>query len=73
MDKKTLAKMRIGICPVCNCKMKKHSKNKLIVCKNLFKQRFGLPPTKVVIDGKEYEVELSLGNQNESDKKNQNR
>lgn len=70
VDEKILKKMRKGICPVCNRKMKKHTKNALIICKNLFLKRFGLPKPTIEIDGKEYEVELSLGNPDESNKAN---
>ena len=66
MDEKTLAKMRRGICPVCDFPMKKHSNNKLILCKDLFKQRFGLPEATINIDGKEYKVNFSLKDKNES-------
>ena len=44
VDETTLAKMRLGICPVCDKKMRKHSNHKLVVCKKLFKQRFGIKP-----------------------------
>lgn len=44
VDEKTLAKMKLGICPVCDQKMTKHSRHKLVVCKKLFKQRFGIKP-----------------------------
>jgi len=44
LDEATLAKMKDGICPVCDGKMKKHSRNKLIVCKAAFKKRFGMKP-----------------------------
>jgi len=54
-----LAKMRKGICPVCNRSVKKHTKGARKVCYSLCQQRYGIGRKKIKINGKEVEISLS--------------
>ena len=48
--------MQQGICPVCRATPARHSKRKSQICLNIMRQRHGIKPTVVEVDGKHYEV-----------------
>lgn len=53
-----MAKMRKGICPVCNRPMTEHTRDARKVCFNLCQERYGIGKKKVIINGKETEVRI---------------
>lgn len=57
--------MRQGICPVCGARPERHSERKRKICLAIMRQRHGIRPTIVEVDGKHYEVTARKATQEE--------
>ncbi len=58
------------ICPVCREPMMKngkrtHSKQKAKICLEMMRKRHGIKPPQIEVDGKLYDVNLSMGEKKE--------